>query len=475
MWPGNVHYVDFMHKNALKYWTNELKIFLKLFENSDELIGGLWLDMNEPSNFIDGYNFTFQDIPTDYINFSLNFPRYMINNGGSEVPIYQKTVPMDTETGLGKSYQTHNMYGLFESMITYRALIKINPKKRPFLLTRSTFPGSGQWTSTWLGDNFSTFRQMALSIPGILQYGLLGIPISGADICGFLGEASEELCARWMALGSFYPFSRNHNSISSFVDQEPFRWKSVTEVSRKYLKLRYSLFPYYYNLMHQSKAKGWPIWRSVFFYDKSRAALEINDQFFVGESLLVSPVLKESCESMMVRIPIGEWYEWETLNLIKTTSRAIKILYNVPLNFIPIHLKAGSFLLLQQPKSTIFETSRTGFTLLIALDSSGKAAGDFYWDDGVSLDVECKYTQLSFKAIATNESLNISQAVLNDGSALIHTSSVVKIKVLTAGKVFKPKINANYKIKYENYGFDLEFTANNALLTNLKDFTIYFE
>ena len=85
----------------------------------------------------------------------------------------------------------------------------------------------------------------------------------GADICGFFNPTTEQLCQRWMELGAFYPFSRNHNTIN-MPDQDPGKWPSVAAASRKALNVRYRLLPYLYTLFYHSHKTGSTVVRPLY-------------------------------------------------------------------------------------------------------------------------------------------------------------------------------------------------------------------
>jgi len=268
----------------------------------------------------------------------------------------------------------------------------VYPNRRPFILTRSSFTGTGHYAAHWLGDNFSTWEQLRLSIPGVLQFQLAAYPFVGADICGFFDDADEELCARWMELGAFYPFARNHNDFES-ASQEPYLWSSVAEAGRKALKVRYALISYLYTLFYQAHiGSASTVWQPLFFeFPNDTTALDIDNQFMLGSSLLVTPVLHPGATRVRGYFPAAVWYDFYTQKRLETNEDSDKgafVELDAPLTHIPVHIRGGSVIPLHDPALTTFETVQSAYTLVLALNEQGFAKGQVYFDDGESLDMK---------------------------------------------------------------------------------------
>jgi alpha-glucosidase (family GH31 glycosyl hydrolase) len=216
---------------------------------------------------------------------------------------------------------------------------------------------------------------------------IFGIPMVGADICGFNGNTTEELCSRWMQLGSFYPFSRNHNSISS-IPQEPWAFDSEQhiEICRTSLNIRYTLLPYFYNLFYFAHTSGTPVWNALMFlYTNDPNTLSIDQQFMVGDAILVSPVLMEGATSVNAYFPADVWYDFYTGERMNVTSQGKWIDLPAPITTIPVHLRGGTIIPAQLPALTTAISRNNPFFLIVSLNDSASATGNLYLDDGENL------------------------------------------------------------------------------------------
>jgi alpha-glucosidase (family GH31 glycosyl hydrolase) len=395
VWPGPVHFIDFLAPQTLQYWSRLISEFRQTVQ-----IAGLWLDMSEPASLHTGHKDIIPSAPPDG-HYSLNYPPFAINNADSQLDIFVKTINMDALHVDGTRHiALHNVYGLSESYCTARALEQLDPGKRHFLLTRSTFPGSGRFTAHWLGDNFSDFHHMRLSISGLFDFQLFGIPMVGADICGFLGTSDMELCARWMALGAFYPFARNHNAERpEYVPQEPYRWPEVAKVTRKYFGFRYSILSYWYTLQRMAHEGGRPMIRPLFFEYPHLTALYDNDEYFmVGSALLIAPVLTRGAKAVKFDLPPGVWYDALEMDASPLTVKTLQtVQLYADLMTIPVLLRGGNLMLRQKPELTVRDTLKNDYELLVGLDLNGEANGMVYFDDGISSNPGHGYSKVNFK------------------------------------------------------------------------------
>ena len=504
VWPGYTVFPDWISGGAGGWWTNEMTMW-----HEQVSFDGAWIDMNEVSSFCvgscgsgnvtmnpvhppfqlpgepgaviygypEGFNLTnatqaasamsasmsqasatasasasttpdfVRTTPTPGVR-DINYPPYVINNVQGDLAVHAMS-PNATHADGTADYEIHNIFGHQILNATHNALLKAIPGKRPFIIGRSTFSGSGKWAGHWGGDNASLFFYMYISISQALQFSLFGTPMFGVDTCGFNGNSDEELCSRWMSLSSFFSFYRNHNTLTA-NPQEAYVWESVIESSKKAMNIRYQLLPYMYTLFYHAHATGSAVMRALSWEVPNDPSLAGADrQFFLGPAILVTPVLTQGATSVDGVFPgagKGEcYYDWYNQSAITVPEPGANVTIDAPLTHIPVYVRGGYILPLQEPALTTREARQKPYGLLVALSLEGSATGNLYVDDGESVVQNATlYVQLTASSSALYA---IGRGTLNDTTPLANVTVLGvrdAVSNVTLNGVELPSENVSY-------------------------------
>ncbi len=259
VWPVRSVYPDFTNPLARAWWG---RAYASLLEAG---VAGIWHDMNEPTSFA--------------------------MTGGPFLPL---ATGHHLEGQGGDHRQAHNLYALLMNRSGFESLRHFRPAQRPWILSRSGWVSQTRYAWSWTGDTSTSWQSLRLTIPLVLGTGLSGQPYSGPDIGGFSGTPSAELYLRWFQLATFLPFFRTHSAHHT-AQREPWVYgEPYTAIIRNYLRLRYRLLPYLYSLAWEISQNGQPFVRPLFWNEPRAAALwQIDDEFMLGDSLLIAPLLEE--------------------------------------------------------------------------------------------------------------------------------------------------------------------------------------
>ena len=182
------------------------------------------------------------------------------------------------------------------------AFERLSPDKRILMFSRSSYIGMHRYGGVWCGDNKSWWSHLLLNIQQMPALNMCGFLYSGADVGGFGADVTEDLLMRWTEFGIFTPLFRNH-SAEGTRRQELYRF-SDTESFKNIVNLRYSFIPYLYSeFMKAVNSDGMLFTPPAFEYPDDDMAYEVEDQLFVGDSIMIAPVYRQNATGRYVYLP----------------------------------------------------------------------------------------------------------------------------------------------------------------------------
>lgn len=347
----------------------------------------------------------------------------------------------------------HNHYGLSVLRATWEGIGKLREQvanRRDFVIARGGYAGVQRYAGVWTGDSPSSWDYLSILVPQVLNLGLSGVPIAGADVGGFAngpipsgtskeyyqaygriveGITNYELLTRWMHVGAFLPWYRNHYNGYTKQFQEVYEFgEPVPSNCRKYLELRYRLLQLFYDRLYEWTQTGTPICRPLFLNDpqdrQAYASPWVDSQFFVGHDLLVAPILTQhetadppSPPVRQVYLPHGsDWYAFKDnrgpLDPLVRGGSVIPDWY-APLDLVPLYVRAGAILPMRELEQYVGQLAQNPVTLNIYPGPDSRYR--LYQDDGITVDAEtqAKYrlTEISHKGVEHGQDITVRRLI----------------------------------------------------------------
>ncbi len=374
VWPDECYFPDFTNPEVRVWWG---ELYKELIEDLN--VDGVWNDMNEPALF----------------------------------EVESKTFPLDIQHDYDHNpcdhRKAHNVYGMQMARATFEGVKKINPNKRPLIITRSGYSGLQRYSSVWTGDNLATWRHLHIANVQCQRLSISGVSFCGSDIGGFVYHPTPELFYRWIQLGVFHPFFRTHSS-GDHGEQEPWSFgKEALELTKKAIELRYQLLPNIYTAFYQYHSKGIPMLKPISFVEqKNIENTKRNNEFLLGNHILISPVLQAKIQGQIVYLPEGNWYNYFSNDLLKGgEDHWVEIVKE----HIPIYIKEGSVIPIFPVMNYVGEKEIEIVDLNIYY-KNGITKSEFYFDEGEGYNYENEiYFYSEFELNSLNDELVLIQRI----------------------------------------------------------------
>jgi len=226
-------------------------------------------------------------------------------------------------------------------------------KTRPFVMSASTFAGTGRHAYHTVTRNSRTWQDMRNSIASIMNFNMFGMPMTGADVCGhYAGSLNttdqEEICREWLKLAAFQPFEK--------LDMEPEGLKfwgnaNLTQTLDETVRDRYSFLSLVYGCLFEASERGQTCFDPLFYHYHGDLAAgqpftDIEQNVIVANAVKIAPALKFARDGQTEAFfPKGRWVNLLNFADVRVvTDPKGEMVKMERTNLIPRHLMPGKMI-----------------------------------------------------------------------------------------------------------------------------------
>lgn len=368
-------------------WMNPyLAEHVNLYKEADELQylvkdsngGNARIESKEPAGLVDFSN-------PDAVAWWKSHVRKFLEDGVSCIkPDYADRTPETAIFFNGKTgKEMHNIYAHLYIKAVDEVTYEVH--KEHILFRRAGYIGTNKYPVTWAGDTQTSWQALQCVMHGGISAGITGEAFWSHDIGGFTGpKPSDELYTRWSQFGMLSPISRFHGT----TPREPWTFGKEAETNvLNSIKLRYRLLPYLYHTAVCTSETGNPIMKHLIFdFPNDPCVAHVEDQYMLGDALLVAPVLLPNARKRNVYFPNGKWLSYFHGTMLDG-GKYHEV--DAPLAEIPLYVKDGS--ILPQHDRDVKNTQELSESYQVLVFSQEVDAELTLFDDNGKFDMTVKH------------------------------------------------------------------------------------
>lgn len=245
-------------------------------------------------------------------------------------------------------WQRHNLWPLLWQKVNRTFWDQKRPNGDYTFFVRSASLGSQHVAPIlWGGDSDTDFDPadgLPTVVPQVLSAQLAGFNYWATDIAGYMTfgltrPSTKNLYIRWLQLASLLPVMRTHHGTARPRNWHWNRDLQTRSIYTRYARLHTSLFPFWHHLSRLATTRGYPLIRALFLeFPQDPVAWIVDQEFLVGDRLLVAPVIKPQGSRHRVYIPPGRWRYWWSQRIDIGPGW---IHLDVPLDQLPLWIRVG--------------------------------------------------------------------------------------------------------------------------------------